>query len=504
MYQYQHVIHRMRLGDSDRQISKAGLMGRTKASEVRKSADEKGWLSPFYPIPGEAELQELFGAPPAKSTPSKVKPYKDKVDKWLEQGMTGTAIYNALVRIHGFKGSYSSVRRYLDSLKNQSPKATIKLVFKPGESAQVDFGKGPNLVDPETGKSFKTWFFVMTLAWSRHIYAEIVPDQKVATWLGCHKRAFEFFNGVPGKLRIDNLKSAITKACYYEPTVQRAYEELALQYSFRIDPCPIKTPEQKGRVESGVKFLKNSFLPLRDIRDVSDGNQQLISWILEEAGQRIHGTTREKPLLRFEETEKALLQPLPDIAPELAVWHMCKLHGDCHIKVNYCFYSAPYTLVGQTLWVKMLEKTVYIYKDHQLVATHSRKSKPGDKSTNTDHYPPEAQAYLMRDPQWCLEQANKIGPNCRELIDELFADKVLVKLRAAQGLIGLKKKYGSKALEMACKRALHYSSPSYRTVKNILKKGLEQAPIEKQEPLPLDEIYSGQAKYTRSATDMFQ
>lgn len=504
MYQYQHVIHRMRLGDSDRQISKAGLMGRTKASEIRKKAQDKGWLSPFLPMPGESELQEVFGAPPAKPTPSKLEAYKAKVADWFNQGITGTTIHKALVRNYGFEGSYSSVRRYLETLKNQNPKATIKLVFKPGESAQVDFGKGPDLIDPETGKSFKTWFFVMTLAWSRHMYAEIVHDQKVATWLGCHRRAFEFFNAVPSNIRIDNLKSAITKACFYEPTVQRAYQELALHYSFRIDPCPVETPEQKGRVESGVKYLKNAFLPLRSIRDISDGNQQLTRWIMEEAGQRIHGTTREKPLVRFEETEKALLQPLPDTAPELAVWYMCKLHGDCHVKVQYCSYSAPYTLVGQTLWVKMLEKTMYIYKDHHLVATHPRKFKPGDKSTNNNHYPPEAQAYLMRDPQWCLEQANKIGSSCKELIDELFADRVLVKLRAAQGVIGLKKKYGSKALEMACKRALHYLSPSYQTVKDILKKGLEQAPLEKQVSLPLDEIYSGEAKYTRPATDMFQ
>lgn len=504
MHHYQHVINRMRLGDSDRQIRNAGLMGRTKASKVRKEAKERGWLNPIAPMPDEATLEEVLGSSSPGPTPSKLLTFQKQVETWFKEGIQGTTIHDALVRNHGFSGSYSSVRRYLQKLKDQDVKASVKLVFKPGESAQVDFGKGPNLMDADTGEYFKTWVFVMTLAWSRHMYAEIVPDQKVTTWIGCHRRAFEFFGGVPSKIRIDNLKSAITKACYYEPTVQRTYEDLALQYCFKIDPCPVETPEQKGRVESGVKYIKNSFLPLRNIRNMADGNQQLIQWIIKNAGNRIHGTTREKPLIRFEETEKGFLKSLPAIAFDLAVWTKCKLHGDCHINLEKCFYSAPHIYVNQVLWVKSLEKTIHIYKDHHLVATHPRRFKPGQKSTNNDHYPPEAQAYMMRDPQWCLAQADKVGPCCREIMDTLFADKVLEKLRAAQGLIRLKDKFGAKSLELACKRALIYLSPNYKTVKNILTKGLENCPLERQEQLPLDDVYTGQAKYIRPLSDMFQ
>jgi transposase len=504
MHHYQHVISRMRLGDSDRQIRNAGLMGRTKASEVRTKAKERGWLNPMAPMPDEATLEEVLGSGSPESTSSKLLPFKKQVETWFKEDIKGTTIHDALVRNHGFSGSYSSVRRYLQKLKAQEVKATVKLVFKPGEAAQVDFGKGPDLMDAATGEYFKTWVFVMTLAWSRHMYAEIVPNQKVITWLGCHRRAFEFFDGVPSKVRIDNLKSAITKACYYEPTVQRAYEDLALQYCFKIDPCPVAKPEQKGRVESGVKYIKNSFLPLRSFRNMADANQQLMQWIMHDAGTRIHGTTREKPLVRFEETEKALLRPLPDIAYELAVWNKCKLHGDCHISLDKCFYSAPHIYVGQVLWVKSLEKTICIYKDHHLVATHLRKFKPGQKSTNNEHYPPEAQAYMMRDPQWCIAQAEKVGPCCRELMDTLFADKVLEKLRAAQGLIRLKDKFGAKSLELACKRAIIYLSPNYKTVKNILTKGLENCPVEKQDQLPLDDVYTGHATFIRPPSDMFQ
>ena len=140
----------------------------------------------------------------------------------------------------------------------------------------------------------------MVLSWSRHMYAEIVLRQDIETWLGCHRRAFEWFNGVPGKVIIDNAKCAITKACYHDPVVQRAYAECAQGYGFIISACPPYDPQKKGRVESGVKYVKNRFVPLREFRDLVDANKQLKNWVLEEAGNRVHGSTREKPLVLFE------------------------------------------------------------------------------------------------------------------------------------------------------------------------------------------------------------
>ena len=178
----------------------------------------------------------------------------------------------------------------------------------------MDFGKGPMITDVLTGEVISTWIFVMTLCFSRHMYAEIVTNQKVETWLACHRRAFEYFNGVPAKLIIDNPKCAITRACFRDPAVQRSYGELAEGYGFLISPCPPADPEKKGRVEAGVKYVKNRFVPLRHFRSLTDGNGQLKQWLLETAGNRIHGTTHQKPLTLFAEGEKHLLRRLPDRA----------------------------------------------------------------------------------------------------------------------------------------------------------------------------------------------
>ena len=135
--------------------------------------------------------------------PSLVEPYRDQVQKWVNQGIQGSTIHQALIRNHQFTGSYDSVIRFVRRLKSASPKPTVKLDFAPGEAAQVDFGFGPKLVDRRTGEDLKSWFFVMTLAFSRHQYAELVLNQKVETWLECHRHAFEFFGGVPSRLIYD-------------------------------------------------------------------------------------------------------------------------------------------------------------------------------------------------------------------------------------------------------------------------------------------------------------
>lgn len=499
MYEYRQIIARMRLGDSDRTLGQTGLIGRKKASQLREVALSEGWLDKEKPLPDESTLKAVLGKKPDKGAQaSLILPYQEEVKNWFEQGIWGTTIHQALVRKYGFTGSYSSVRRFLQGLKRTNPEATVILDFQPAEAAQVDFGSGPKIIDALSGEIIPTWVFVMTLAWSRHHYAEIVTDQKIHTWLGCHRRAFEFFGGVPAKLIIDNPKCAITKACFRDPQVQRSYAEAAEGYGFLIAPCPPADPKKKGRVESGVKYIKNSFFPLRQFRSVSDGNRQLKQWILETAGNRIHGTTKQRPLERFQ-IEKQLLNPLPSTPPQLATWAKLKLHGNCHIQFEKAFYSAPFRLVRRPLWVKATENTVKIYHNLELVAVHPRLRKPGQRSTNDEHLPPDALAYKMQDPQWCLKQARLIGPACHGLIRTLFADHVLDNLRAAQGVVGLAKKYGDQRLEAACQRALSFDNPRYRAVKIILEKGLDQDPSDQMAFDDLSQAYTGRGRFCRDA-----
>ena len=501
MYQYRQIIQRLRQGESDRAIARAERVGRVKVASLRELAGERGWLSSANPMPEDAALSAAVCAP--RRTPqnlSTVEPFREQLLAWHAQGIQATTMHRALVRNHGYSGSVYALYRFLDRAGQSTPQATVILEFAVGESAQVDFGQGPVITDRRTGEVIKTWIFVMTLAWSRHQYAEIVRNQKVETWLACHRHAFEWLNGCPLSVRIDNPKCAITRACYYEPEVQRSYGQLALGYSFRIDPCPVRDPKKKGRVESGVKFIKSSFVPLREFHSLEHANEQLRAWILGEAGNRVHGTTRERPLALFTQTEQAMLQRLPAIAPECPAWAKAKLHGNCHVQFEYCYYSAPFQLIGQELWLEIAPSAVRIYRDHELVAVHPRLFKPGAKSTVQDHLPPDAVAFLMRDPQWCLAQATLVGPACRALVETLFSHRVLDHLRAAQGVLRLGESFGSTRLEAACSRALNFGAPTYRTVKQILKDGFDQQ-RELMELAELEAPYLGGGHFSRKPSD---
>ena len=505
MHQYRQALVHMRSGQSDRDLARLRLMGRKKARALRELAAAHGWLDPAAPLPDDATLAAVLGRPaPKASSPSQVAPYAEQVRTWHDQGVSGVRIHEVLVQTHGFTGHYSSVRRFLQGLEASHPRATVVLDFEPGEAAQVDFGSGPLLLDTRTGQTGRSWVFVMTLCWSRHQYAEFVPDQRVETWLRCVRHGFEWFAGVVRRVIIDNPKCAITRACYHDPEVQRSFAELAEGYGFLVSPCPPRDPQKKGIVESGVKYLKRGFLPLREFRDFVDANGQLAEWILGPAGNRLHGTTKERPLSRFTEVERHFLQPLPAVAPQLGAWRKVTPHPNCHVQFERCFYSAPFRLIGTELWLRATPATVELFHQHELVAVHPRGLRPGTRRTVEDHLPPEAVAYFMRDPQWCLAQAQTLGPSCLALVEALFAHRVLDNLRAAQGVVRLAQKYGPTRLEAACARALAFGDPKYRTVKTILEQGLDQQPpTPPQDPDPLADAYTGKGRFTRNPRQLF-
>ncbi len=181
------------------------------------------------------------------------------------------------------------------------------------------------------------------------------------------------------------------------------------------------------------------------------------------------------------------------------------MHGNCHVQFLKCYYSAPFRLVRQELWLRASETTIRLYREHELVAVHPRLFKYGSKHSLNEHLPPNALAYCMRDPQWCLEQAHHIGSHCEQVIQQLLFASVVDYLRGAQGIIGLQKKYGNARLDAACKRALSFQSGYYKTVKSILQQGLEYAPLPENKAFDaLAEAYTGKGRFCRDTSTLLQ
>jgi transposase len=473
------LIRRLQFGDTDRQIARDLQVSRKTVRKYRAWAQQQGVLTGPLPDPAglKAQLNATLPVSPPPTTPSKVVPFREQVVALRQRGVECRAIYDILREQHAFAGSYGSVYRFVRHLEPRTPDACVRVEREPGDEAQVDFGYAGLLHDPATATVRKAWAFVMTLSFSRHSYVEFVFDQEVDTWLRCHRRAFEWYGGVVRRVVLDNLKAAIVHAALYDPVVQRAYRECAEHYGFLISPCRPRTPEHKGKVEQGgVHYVKRNFLAGRAFRDVHDANERALVWCVETAGRRIHGTTKEMPLARFDTIEREALLPLPATPYALATWKQAKLHPDCHVVFEHAFYSAPHRLIGQRLWVRAADTSVRIFHQHELVATHPRAIRQGQRLTNPDHLPPAKVAGLMATPASCVRRAQDIGPSTSEVIGRLLGDRPIDRLRTALAILKLAHKFGPRRLEAACGRAVQYDDFTYGTLKRILDRGLDQTP----------------------------
>ena len=473
------MLQHLRAGASNNQIKRELKVSRHTARAYRQWASEQGLLA--GPLPAIEELERLRAETVGPVLPpqniSRVEPYREFVLKLFDQGVEIAAIYQRLVG-QGFSGSYAAVYRFVRRERAKQPEVMVRVECQPGEEAQVDFGYAGYMFDPEKGKLRKSWAFVMTLSWSRHQYVEFVFDQKLATWLRLHRNALAFFGGVPGRLVIDNLKAGMAKACWEEPQPQLAYRECAEHYGFLIAPCKPKTPQHKGKVEQGgVHYVKRNFLGGREATSLVQANRDVRTWCLTTAGQRTHGTTKKQPLVQFEEVEQAVLQPLPTTPYDLAIWKKAKLHQDCYVVFENAYYSAPFRLVGQYLFVRGGSCQVRLYNsDYQLVATHEPAKEAGQRQTHPDHLPPEKVAGVFLTRATCLATAQDIGPATAEVVQTLLADTTLERLPMVRRLLAWRDRVGDERLEAACGRALRFGDPSYKTVKGILQQGLESAP----------------------------
>ena len=501
MLDIREILRRLQLGQGHRAIARDLGTSRKTVAKYHTWAQAEGLL--VGPLPDAGRLQNVLAATgleqPPPRTPFVAAPYRERILALRRQGVECRAILERLREEVGFTGSYSALWRFVRSLEPATPTACVRIETAPGEEAQVDFGTAGCLLDPTDRVVKKAWAFVMTLSWSRHQYVEFVFDQEVATWLRCHRHAFEYFGGVPRRLVVDNLKAAVVRAAFHEPVVQRAYRECAEHYGFLIAPCRPATPQHKGKVEQGgVHYLKRNFLAGRTLRDRTEANTLVLTWCRATAGQRIHGTTKERPLERFTQVEQATLQPLPAAPYALAIWKRAKLHPDCHVVFQGAFYSAPHRLIGHTLWVRAAETSVVLYHEHAAIASHPRARRPGERLTHPDHLPPAKVVALMATPAWCLRRAAELGPHTSNLISRLLGERPLDRLRSALGILRLAHKYAPRRVEAACARALAFEQCGYGVIKRILEQGLDAVA-----PAPAVRGPEPPAQFARPWTDFF-
>jgi len=396
-----------------------------------------------------------------------------------------------------YDGSLSAVKRMCARLVQAAgPKETdvaIPVETAPGEVAQVDFGYASKRYDPQRGILRRSWLFVMTLGHSRHMFLGLVFDQKIATWNQLHVEAFELFGGVPRVLVPDNLKAAVVRAAFGvddEPVLNRSYRELARYYGFQVDPTPPRSPQKKGKV---VRFVKGNFFATWESVDIDEDRRQLRRWNVEIAAQRRHGTTGRRPIELFEDVERDALLVLPKHRWQPVVWKKARVHRDCHVQIDGAFYSAPWKLIKQDLWVRCTTASVALHHGDEHLWTHARIGR-GKRQTLEAHLPDHRRELRRRSRSYWTRRAREMGPEVERLAATIFdSDDVLMKLRKVQSIVTHLETFPEERARRAAARALHFECLDYRGIRRILSRGLDFDPLPGETPRQ----WSSGARYAR-------
>ena len=442
-----------------------------KGKSIRRISEELGISRiTVKRIKNKIEAGQLIPAPVVKN--KLLESYHDYIKSLHEREISAVLIHQRLQQEKGLTVSYSTVRRYVSELK--LPQAYIPINCAAGEEGQVDFGYLGKF--KRNNKCVKVWAFCMTLSYSRYAYYQVVTDQKTSTFIQCHINAFEYFKGAPKVVKIDNLKAAVLEANFYEPLIQQQYMEFLKYYQSAPITARVRRPQDKGKVESGIKYVKNNFLKNLDHSNYENLQAELMDWTNKICNQRVHGTTRKVPFQLYQDQEKAALLPLP--VKRYQVWRVetriVKPNG--HVSYDLNYYSVPHQFVHQQVTVKSDTKLIRIYKENQQIAMHPvNDQNQGEYVTQADHLPLEK---ARKSHEYYLQRCQQVGPHLVELMEQMRIQNYNDWHRPISGIIRLAKTYGNQIVDQACQRALQFNSIKYQTVKSICKSGLYQQPTE--------------------------
>jgi transposase len=459
------IITLLERGWSYRRIARElGIHRETVARHDRLRRERAA--KPAISTPGSGAAELAHGPPSGRQ--SHCEPYAELIKLKLNAGLSAQRIFQDLCTEVGFAGSYSSVRRFVRPLRTTIPLPFRRMECRPGEEAQVDFGTGPWVI--EAGRKRRTHVLRITLSHSRKGYSEAIFRQTTENFIRCLENAFRAFGGVPATVVIDNLKAAVTKADWFDPDLNPKITAFARHYGCAILPTKSYTPRHKGKIESGIKYVKNNALKGRHFTNLADVNCLLARWERAVADTRIHGTTKKHVRTVFDAIERPALGVLPcDPFPCFQEVRR-KVHRDGHVEVAKAYYSVPPEYLRREVWVRYDHRLVRVYNDgFEQIATHSR-VRPGRFRTNRRHIPPEKISGIERGTGYLLAKASRIGKEADCWAREMLNERGIEGIRVLQGFVGLAKKHPAEVINRASRIALTGGLFRLRPVRELCKR----------------------------------
>lgn len=428
--------------------------------------------------------------PAAQVRPKLLDDYDHLIQSYLDQGLSAVLIHRRLQDRHGLDISYPSVARSIGRLRKRE--VFVPLHSNPGEEGQVDFGYLG--IFRRNGRPVKVWVFSMVLSHSRYSFYKLVTSQRVDEFLDCHIKAFEYFGGVPRTIKLDNLKSGVSTPDFYQPELQRQYSEFLSYYGCAGIACRPRRPQDKGKVESSIKYVKNNFLKGFEGNNYHDLLCELKVWNEEICNKRVHGTTRRVPLAVFQQIEKSALVGLPPIRYEILEVGSRKVTRLAHVSYRHNYYSVPATYAGMTVRLESNGTCLKIFDGSIQIAMHQVSQQIGMYISRQEHRPEYKKNISKSEYQ---RQMAEIGPFAARFFECLVETVPTHWGAMTRGILNLKKQFTNPEIDLSCKRALYFKAFSYQQVKRICENKLYLQSLEDPGPL----IYSHEYEHELSLYD---
>lgn len=457
---------------SDRQI--AAVIG-TARSTVQECVRRARAAGIGWPLPPECDEHELIARlypkaslPPRYPTPDFAAIHAELARK----GVTRMLLWQEYKARHSDGCQYSAFCRDYEAWLGRQD-AVMRFEHAPGEKLFVDYaGLTMDIVDRHSGEVQAAEIFVAALGASHYTYLEASLTQTLADWLGAHVRAFEYFEGVTRAIVPDNLKSAVRRACRYEPDLNPSYQDFAEHYGVAILPARVRKPRDKAKVEVAVQGIERWILaPLRHCTFFSLGELNAALRVeLERYNDRPLSREAGTRRSRFLELDRPALKPLPTRPYQYATWKKAKVHLDYHVEIERRYYSVPYRLIGKTVDLRLTTHMVEVFYRGQAVATHLRQGGQRRFITDPGHRPDRHRAVIELNHERLLERAEAIGPATAAVLREQVHRRTHPDeaLRASLGILRLAHDFSSATLEQACQRAVELRTYSYRAIRALI------------------------------------
>lgn len=433
-------------------------------------------LEPF-PKPAISTSTDSGGLAPSRSpSTSACEPQREFIELAVAAGRNAKAIWQDLVDDHAFKAGYASVKRFVVKLRGSTrPEAHPVICTPPGEEAQVDYGTGPMVRDPDTGKYRRTRLFALTLGFSRKSIRLLTFRSSTQIWAELHEKAFRRLNGVVRVVVLDNLREGVLEPEVYEPKLNPLYRDVLKHYGAVALPCRVRDPDRKGKVESAIGHAQKTLHGLR-FESLEEAQAYLDRWEERWADTRIHGTTKRQVASMFAQ-EKPHLLPLPIEPFRYYQFGERIVHLDGCVEVQGAYYGAPPGWIGWTLPVQWDDLFIRILhpKTGELLREQLR-TKRGHHRIATADLPKKTPSSTVR----LLSRAAYAGPNIGRIAKAIHETEGVLGARRILGVLSLVKKHGAPAVDDAAKAALEVGAPTYR----FLRRYMERRPA----PLTLKQI----------------